>query len=101
DGPAGHLELLSLRLYNPQTRTWNLYFATNRVGVVSDAMTGSFKNGRGVFFSNDTLNGRAILVRFRVDSFSPTSARSDQSFSSDGGKTWEVNWINDYTRISR
>jgi hypothetical protein len=99
DGPKGHLELLSLRLYNPQTRTWNLYFATSPVGVVSDAMTGSFKNGHGVFFSNDTLNGRAIMVRFRVDSFSPTSARSDQAFSSDGGKTWEVNWINDYSRI--
>ena len=99
DAPNGHLELLSLRLYNPQTRQWNLYFATSPVGIVSDAMTGGFKHGHGEFFTNDTLEGRAILTRFTFDSFSPASARSTQAFSNDGGKTWETNWINDYTRI--
>jgi hypothetical protein len=100
DGPKGHLELLSLRLYNSHSRQWNLYFATSNVGIVSDAMTGSFKNGHGEFFSNDSLDGRAILVRFMFDSFGPTKARSQQAFSNDGGRTWETNWINNYTRVS-
>jgi hypothetical protein len=29
----------------------------------------------------------------------PTPDVSKQSFSADGGKTWEVNWINTYTRV--
>ncbi len=99
DGPTGHLELLSLRLYDPKTRQWNLYFATSPIGIVSDAMTGEFKNGHGEFFSNDTVNGRTILTRFEFDSFTRKTSRSQQAFSDDGGRTWEVNWINDYTRI--
>jgi len=98
DGPKGHLELLSLRLYNPQSRQWNLYFATSPVGVLSDAMTGGFQNGRGEFFAQDTVDGRTVLVRFTVAKLSATSALSEQAFSADGGKTWEVNWINRYTR---
>jgi hypothetical protein len=99
DGPKGHLELLSLRLYNPQSRQWNLYFATSRVGIVSGPMTGEFKHGRGEFFSQDTVNGEAILARFTVMRISANCERSEQAFSADGGKTWEVNWINNYARI--
>jgi hypothetical protein len=98
DGPSGHLELLSLRLYNPQSRQWNLYFATSPVGVLSDAMTGDFHNGHGEFFAQTTVNGRTVLARFTVAKLSDTSALSEQAFSADGGKTWEVNWINRYTR---
>jgi hypothetical protein len=32
-------------------------------------------------------------------STSPNSARMEQSFSPDGGKTWEVNWIAEDTRV--
>jgi hypothetical protein len=99
DGPKGHLELMSLRLYNPRTRQWSLYFATSRVGVVSDALVGAFKDGHGEFFGNDTFKGRTILVRFRIDALAPNAARSEQAFSNDGGQTWEVNWVNEYTRI--
>ena len=28
------------------------------------------------------------------------TARSEQAFYADGGKTWETHWINLYTRIS-
>jgi hypothetical protein len=99
DGPAGHFEGLSLRLYNPQTRQWSLNFAGGNSGEMSPPSVGSFKNGRGEFFSNETYNGRAILVRFVISDITPDSCRFEQAFSNDGGKTWEVNWIAIDTRV--
>ena len=60
---------------------------------------GEFKNGRGEFFDQETLNGRVIFVRFVISDITPNSCRFEQSFSDDGGKTWEVNWIAIDTRV--
>jgi hypothetical protein len=100
DGPSGHLELLSLRLYNPKAQQWSLNFATPGAGVLSTPMVGEFKNGRGEFYTYEPFNGRSILVRFTMFSIGQDKAQSEQAFSDDGGKTWETNWINKYTRIS-
>ena len=99
DGPTGHIEGLNLRLYNPQSRQWNLNFASSRSGTLSPPTIGEFKNGRGEFFSQETLNGQAILVRFVISDITPDSCRFEQAFSDDGGKTWEVNWIALDTRM--
>lgn len=99
DGPAGHFEGLSLRLYNPESRQWSLNFSNARSGTLSVPTIGEFKNGRGEFYSQETLNGRAILVRFVISEISADSCRFEQSFSDDGGKTWEVNWIATDTRV--
>ena len=100
DGPAGHLEALSLRLYNPQSHQWSLNFANSSSGAMGVATIGEFTNGRGEFIDQETLNGRAILVRFVISNITPTSCRFEQSFSDDGGKTWEVNWIALDTRVN-
>lgn len=97
-GPAGRIEGLSLRLYNPDTRQWSLNFAGIGSGVLTPPVYGEFRNGRGVFFGQDTLGGRAILVRFVISDITPRSARFEQAFSADGGETWEVNWIAEDTR---
>ena len=100
DGPSGHIEGLTLRLYNPSARQWSLYWANSKNGSIgSTPNVGEFKNGRGEFFAQDTLNGRTILVRYVWSGVTPTSAHFEQSFSDDGGKTWEVNWITDQTRV--
>ena len=99
DGPAGHLELLSLRLYDPHSRQWSLNFASSSSGTLSVPMVGEFKNGRGEFIDQEPFNGRTILVRFVILSITAISGRSEQAFSDDGGKTWEVNMINTYTRM--
>jgi hypothetical protein len=57
-------------------------------------MIGEFKNGRGEFLDQEPYNGRAILVKFVYSDTTANSDHSEQSFSDDGGKTWEVNWIN-------
>jgi len=98
-GPAGKFEGLSLRLYNPESRQWSLNFASVNGGVMTPPTIGEFKNGRGEFFNQETLNGRAILVRFVISDISPNSCRFEQAFSDDGGKTWEVNWIAIDTRV--
>ena len=99
DGPGGRLEALSLRLYNPESRQWSLHFANSKSGSTSQPTIGGFKNGRGEFFDQETLNGRAILVRFVISDITPNSCRFEQAFSADGGKTWEVNWIATDTRV--
>ena len=100
DGPAGRLEGLSLRLYNPQSRQWSLNFANRKGGVLTTPAIGEFRNGRGEFFAQETLNGRAIFVRFVISDITADSCRFEQAFSADGGKTWEVNWIAVDTRIA-
>ena len=50
DGPAGHLEILSLRLYDPQAHQWSLNTASSKGGTISVPTIGEFKNGRGEFF---------------------------------------------------
>jgi hypothetical protein len=99
DGPPGHFEGLNLRLYNPGSRQWSLNFANSRSGTLSPPTIGEFKNGRGEFYSQETLNGRAILVRFVISDIKADSCRFEQAFSDDGGKTWEVNWIAIDTRV--
>jgi len=99
DGPAGKLEGLSLRLYNPQARQWSLNFANVSSGALTTPSIGAFKDGRGEFYNQDTYNGRAILVRFVITKVTNDQYRFEQSFSDDWGKTWEVNWIAVDTRV--
>ena len=82
-----------MRLYNPQARQWSLNFANINDGSLSTPAIGEFKDGRGEFYDQETYNGRAILVRFVITKVSNDVYRFEQSFSDDGGKTWEVNWI--------
>lgn len=100
EGPAGYVELLSLRWYNPSAHQWNLDFATPNVGTLGIPGVGEFKNGRGDFYDQEEINGNDVLVRFSIWNINPDTAQSEQAFSDDGGKTWEVNWINKYTRLS-
>ncbi len=99
EGPAGRIEGLSLRLYNPESRQWSLNFANSSGGTLFVPTIGEFRQGRGEFYNQETFNGRAILVRFVISDVTPDSARFEQSFSDDGGKTWEANWIAEDTRI--
>jgi hypothetical protein len=103
DSPAsGHIEGLTLRLYDPQTHQWSLYWATSKSGTMGVPTIGEFKDGRGEFYDTESSgpNGRAILVRFLWSKTDTNSPHFEQSFSEDGGKTWEVNWITDQTRVN-
>lgn len=94
EGPAGRIEALSLRLYNPRSRQWTLNFANSASGELSlPSATGEFSNGRGEFYSHEKVGERMVLVRFIISDVTANSARFEQAYSEDGGRTWEVNWI--------
>ena len=101
DSPGGHMEGLTLRLYNAQTYQWSIYWANSKNGAMDPSpQVGQFKNGRGEFYGTDTLNGKLIYVRFVWTNTNTNTPHFEQSYSDDGGKTWEVNWMTDQTRIS-
>ncbi|MGH8134171.1 MAG: hypothetical protein ACRETP_13235 [Steroidobacteraceae bacterium] len=93
DGPSGHLEFLTLRLYNPETHQWSMNISSSAAGVLSPPAIGGFEGGRGQFVDQEAYNGKTILVRYDVPVITPTSCRFEQSFSADGGSTWELNLI--------
>ena len=97
-GPAGEIQGLSLRLYDPKTRQWHISWANARDGRLGESMTGGFADGRGEFFGEEVFDGRAILVRFVFSEITPRTFRFEQAFSADWGKTWEVNWKATFTR---
>lgn len=98
-GPAGRIQGMSLRLYDASARQWKIRWANSADSELGAPMVGSFANGRGLFYNQEALNGRAILVRFIFSNMAATSFRIEQAFSDDGGRNWEVNWISDFTRL--
>jgi hypothetical protein len=98
DGSTGHFEGLTLFLYNPEAHQWNMNFSTSSGGTFSSPSVGEFKNGRGEFYDQETFKGRTILVRIVWSDITPDSHRFEQSFSDDGGKTWEPNFVATLTR---
>jgi hypothetical protein len=98
ESAAGRIDGVSLRLYNPQSHQWSLNFSNATAGTLSQPTIGEFRNGRGEFYDQETLDGRTILVRFVISDITKDSCRFEQAFSADGGKTWEANWIATDTR---
>lgn len=99
DGPAGRLQALSLRLYNPETREWTLNFANSAGGTLGVPSVGGFRGGRGEFYNQETIGARTVLVRFVISDIKADSVRFEQAFSADGGRSWETNWIAVDTRM--
>jgi hypothetical protein len=96
---------MSLRIFNPETRLWSIYWLNNRnggidskTGVLMPPVVGKFQNGIGIFEAADEFHGKPIVVRYTWSHISPNSAHWEQAFSPDSGKSWETNWIMDLTR---
>src|SRR4029453_19169069 len=85
-GQSGKIEGGALRLYNPQTRQWNINYASLRNGMLTAPIYGGFDtHGRGTFYGQDMMDGRAIIVRFIITRVSDKEARFEQAYSADGG----------------
>jgi hypothetical protein len=93
------LEGMHLRLLNPTTAEWSLYWAdTSKPGILQPPMTGKFQDGCGEFFGEDEVQGRKVLSRYRWEFFNTDSPNWEQAFSPDEGKSWETNWTMRFTR---
>jgi hypothetical protein len=99
DLPAFGFKGISLRLLNPVTQKWSIYWVNSRNGELAlPPVVGRFVDGVGDFFSDEDWHGQAIRVRYRWSDITGTSARWEQAFSTDGGTTWETNWIAEFSR---
>jgi hypothetical protein len=91
---------LALRLYNPESRQWSIYWANGADGILEqNPMVGQFdNNGRGEFYNQQVYEGRAVYARFLWSGVTTSSPHFEQAFSADGGKTWETNWVTEQTK---
>jgi hypothetical protein len=97
---------MSLRIFSLVTQKWTIYWLDNKTGGLDDVghltvpVVGEFKGGIGTFICDDEFEGKPIIVRYLWSDITPTTARWEQAFSPDSGKTWETNWIMQQTRIA-
>ena len=89
---------LTVRLFDPERRYWSLFWVSSRRAVMDPPVVGRFVDGRGVFLGADEHEGHPIRVRYIWSDITPTSAHWEQAFSVDGERTWETNWLMDFTR---
>jgi hypothetical protein len=91
---------MSFRFFDSETKQWSIYWAdSRRLGLLDPPVVGAFDGDVGVFEGEDIFNGRPILVRFTWSRVTTPNPRWEQAFSDDGGRTWETNWVTDFTRL--
>jgi hypothetical protein len=102
EAPAGTYRAVTFRSFDPETNQWQIWWLDARFpkGPLDPPMVGSFKDGIGTFYADDTFNGQPIRVRFLWSDISDTTCRWEQAFSPDGGETWEINWVMTSTRLA-
>ncbi len=96
--PARGFSGVSLRGFDLATGLWSIWWISSLEGRLRSPVTGGFKDGVGLFEGEDDDDGRPIRARYVWSDITPTAARWTQSFSLDGGATWEANWVMDFTR---
>jgi hypothetical protein len=97
--PERDLEGMTVRLYSPSERVWRIWWAAKTSdGRLDEPVVGRFEGGVGTFECADTWHGTPIRVRYVWSEVDTAHPRWEQSFSTDGGGTWETNWVGTFTR---
>jgi hypothetical protein len=96
---SGPTQGMTVRLFDPQTQQWSIYFADSVHGTLTTPLIGGFKHGRGEFYAYEPIAGKHLFSRFLWLDITDTSYRWEQAFSADGGSTWETNWIQEHSRL--
>jgi len=101
--PSGTYRAVGLRAYDPKTGQWAIWWLDGRnpFGTLDPPVKGRFDHGVGNFYSDDMLNGKPIRTRYTWSHSVPGSARWEQAYSSDAGKTWETNWVMEFQRVAQ
>ncbi len=97
--PSGRAEGMTIRLYDPITRQWSLYWADSVSGTLQPPMIGRFEDGRGEFYAQEIFEGQSVFSRFIWSEITATSCHWEQALSADGGRSWETNWTMEFVRI--
>jgi hypothetical protein len=85
-------EGLTVRLFDPQTRLWTIYWADSDVVKLDAGKVGSFDGDEGDFFGREVFADKDVLVKFHWDKRNPKAPIYSRAFSADEGRTWEWNW---------
>lgn len=97
--PARNFSGMGLRLLDQEKKVWNDFWVNAKSGALgAEGVPGVFENGVGSFISEDEADGKPIKVRGVWDRITATSCRWRQGSSRDGGKSWEDNWLMDWTK---
>lgn len=98
--PGGSYHAVTLRSFDAKSNQWSIWWLDGRspLGPLDPPVRGSFRDGVGTFYANDTFNGKPIRVRFIWSAITAQDCRWEQAFSPDGGKTWETNWTMEFMR---
>jgi hypothetical protein len=89
----------TFRHFDKEMRQWSIYWVNSRDGKMQSPVYGGFDGDIGLFYGDDTDEGRPIKVVFKWTRVGPDGARWEQAFSYDDGKTWETNWVNEHRRV--
>ena len=89
----------SLRLFDKSSRLWRIYWMDTNGATLYPPVEGSFDGPVGIFRGRDQEGGIPVLVEFQWDKTNPDTPTWQQSFSADNGKTWEVNWLMNFSRV--
>ena len=89
---------MSLRLFDPVTGLWSIYWLDSRRPRITPPVVGGFSGDRGVFEGDDEIEGRAVRVRYVWSRIRSGRPRWEQALSADGGRTWETSWVMDLVR---
>jgi len=99
DLPGLGFKGITLRLLNPATDEWSIYWVNSRNGELAlPPVVGRFDGDVGEFFSDEDWQGQQIRVRYRWTVLGDDAARWEQAFSTDQGENWETNWVADFSR---
>jgi hypothetical protein len=96
---AKPFEVFTLRLFDPQTRLWSIYWADSSELKLDRGKIGSFDGDIGEFFARDVFAGRNIIVKYHWDKRNPKAPVYSAAFSVDEGRTWEWNWYAYFARL--
>jgi hypothetical protein len=99
--PSGAYRAIGPRAFDPATGKWSIWWLDGRSASKLDPpVVGGFVAQEGEFFGDDVHKGTPVKVRFRWHETGSKRPHWDQAFSTDGGKNWEINWRNYFTRTS-
>ena len=99
DFPTRGTSGMTVRVFDAEKKQWLIYWVTRASPEMGTPVAGGYQGNRGVFYGDDTDDGRPIKVRFIRTKNPPDKERWEQAFSLDQGLTWETNWIADFTRV--
>jgi hypothetical protein len=97
--PAGTYTAVTVRVFDPATAAWSIWWIDSRKPGIDAPVRGAFDGGIGTFFADDQLRGKPIRVRYVWSEITSHSARWEQAFSPDAGVTWETNWVMNFSRL--